>query len=612
MDENKIKKLPPFTAALTHHAIKKQYPFDTPGHHGGEFYNLTEEGKIFTQFWGNSMFEGDVSDSDAGLGDPSSHEGLAGMAEKLAAETFHADKTWFVLHGTSVSNRICCDALLSPGDLVLFDRNNHKSMYQGALLQSDVTPVYLETVRFRGGIIGGLSSKGLQRKTLREKAGQINPAKMKKKHPYRLACLQLATYDGFIADARYFIDLLSPLCDYILFDAAWAGYESFIPLLESFSPLTQPLKKSHAGILVTQSVHKQLAGFSQTSQIHKKDHHIKHKKQYLPDDVLDNSFLMHISTSPYFPLFASLEMNACIHKKQGKELWEKALRFGIETRKEIMRHCRSVQPLLPGNIDGRPWDSYDTENIMTDRRFWNYRQMSKEMGARNISPHYLIDPCKILLTTHLGEKKIPAALLSMYLQNRHITPEKCGLHSILFLAQPGDTKEKADCLITALRQFETECMDKPVKEIFPCLSRTYDMTVGELCTSIEKLLDTYNAGNLEEKMFVLSDKTTGISGKTATDCFVKGERKLISLKQLKGRIALECAMVYPPGICGVAAGEKWTGTAVSYFTFIEEYINVFPDFAPECVGLHIKEKKGRKKLYAWVLPKKKGLLNRQR
>ena len=161
MDENEIKKLPPFTAALTHHAIKKQYPFDTPGHHGGEFYNLTEEGKIFTQFWGNSMFEGDVSDSDAELGDPSSHEGLAGMAEKLAAETFHADKTWFVLHGTSVSNRICCDALLSPGDLVLFDRNNHKSMYQGALLQSDVTPVYLETVRFRGGIIGGLSSKGL-------------------------------------------------------------------------------------------------------------------------------------------------------------------------------------------------------------------------------------------------------------------------------------------------------------------------------------------------------------------------------------------------------------------------------------------------------------------
>ena len=154
-------------------------------------------------------------------------------------------------------------------------------------------------------------------------------------------------------------------------------------------------------------------------------------------------------------------------------------------------------------------------------------------------------------------------------------------------------------------------MDKPVKEIFPCLSRTYDMTVGELCTSIEKLLGTYNAGNLEEKMFILSDKTTGISGKKATDCFVRGERKLVPLKQLKGRIALECAMVYPPGICGVAAGEKWTGTAVSYFTFIEEYMNAFPDFAPECVGLHIKEKKRRKKLYAWVLPKKKGLLNRQ-
>lgn len=604
MNENEIKKLPPFTAALIRHAEEKQYPFDTPGHHGGEFYNLTEEGKIFTQFWGMSMFKGDMSDSDAKLGDPSSHEGPAGMAEKLAAETFHADKTWFVLHGTSVSNRICCEALLSPGDLILFDRNNHKSMYQGAILRSDITPIYLESIRFQGGIIGGLSSKGLQRKILREKAGQMDPEKMKKKHPYRLACLQLATYDGFIADAKYFIDLLSPLCDYIIFDSAWAGYESFIPLLASYSPLTQTLNKSHAGILVTQSVHKQLAGFSQVSQIHKKDSHIRKKKQYLPDDVLDNAFLMHISTSPYFPLFSSLEMNAFIHKKQGKELWEKALRFGIETRKKIIRRCHFVYPLIPKKIDGLPWESYDTEKIMSDRRFWNYKQMSKEANALGVSPHYLIDPCKILLTTHRGKKKIPAPLLSMYLQERHITPEKCGLHSILFLAQPGDTEEKAAFLVSALEEFETTALNQPVKEVFPRLTRTYDMTVNELCTSIEKLMDTHNAGALEEKIFVLTKEMKGIRGKEATDHFIKGNRKLLPLKQLQGEIALECAMVYPPGICAVAAGEKWISAAIDYFTFIEDYINAFPDFAPECVGLHIKEKKGRKKIYAWVLPKK--------
>lgn len=603
--ENKNIDLPPFTKALIRHAKEKQYHFDTPGHHGGTFYNLTEEGRYFTRFFGDNMFLADISDSGSQPGDPSSHEGLAGEAEKSAADTFHADRTWFVLHGTSVSNRICCQALLSPGDLVLFDRNNHKSVYQGAVLSCDITPVYLETLRFSGGIIGGLSAKGLDEKTLREKAKQIDPKKGKLKHPYRLACLQLATYDGFMADAKYFIDLFSPLCDYILFDAAWAGYESFIPLLKDCSPLTLPLNESHAGILVTQSVHKQLAGFSQASQIHKKDSHIKNKKRYLPDDVLDNAFLMNISTSPYFPLFASLEMNAFIHKKQGEELWTKAALFGIDFRKDILRHCRSVLPLLPEKADDLPWQNHESGKILSDKRFWDYKRVAEDMKASHISPHYLIDPCKLLLTTNRGEKKIPAPVLSLYLQERHITPEKCGLHSILFLIQPGDKKEKADCLISALEEFENSAWDKKVQDVFPHLSRRYDMTIAELCRSIEILLHDHRIDEKEEKLVASSEEAKGISGKKALEIFVKGDRKSVPLLKLKGKIALECAMIYPPGICAVVAGEKWTETAVSYFRFIEEYINAFPDFAPECVGIHTKERGGRKYLYAWVADKKK-------
>ena len=104
-----------------------------------------------------------------------------------------------------------------------------------------------------------------------------------------------------MADAKYILMKLRNLCDYILFDAAWAGYEQFLSLTESLSPLTLVLTDKDPGLLVTQSVHKQLAGFSQTSQILKKDSHLRGKNRYLPDDVLDNAFLMNISTSPYFP-----------------------------------------------------------------------------------------------------------------------------------------------------------------------------------------------------------------------------------------------------------------------------------------------------------------------
>lgn len=63
MDKKIKSRLPPFTEALINHTKEKQFPFDTPGHHGGDFYNLTEEGKAFTRFYGNAMFAADMSDS---------------------------------------------------------------------------------------------------------------------------------------------------------------------------------------------------------------------------------------------------------------------------------------------------------------------------------------------------------------------------------------------------------------------------------------------------------------------------------------------------------------------------------------------------------------------
>lgn len=97
MDKEMKSKLPPFTEALMNHTKEKQFPFDTPGHHGGAFYNLTEEGKAFTRFYGNAMFAADVSDSGNDPGDPSSHEGAAGAAEnwqpKPSAPTGHGSSS---------------------------------------------------------------------------------------------------------------------------------------------------------------------------------------------------------------------------------------------------------------------------------------------------------------------------------------------------------------------------------------------------------------------------------------------------------------------------------------------------------------------------------------
>jgi ornithine decarboxylase len=86
--------------------------------------------------------------------------------------------------------------------------------------------------------------------------------------PFRLAVIQLGTYDGTVYNARQVVDKIGHLCDYILFDSAWVGYEQFIPMMADCSPLLLELNET-IRVFLSQSVHKQQAGFSQTSQIHK-------------------------------------------------------------------------------------------------------------------------------------------------------------------------------------------------------------------------------------------------------------------------------------------------------------------------------------------------------
>ncbi|MEI9210986.1 ornithine decarboxylase, partial [Pseudomonas aeruginosa] len=92
-------------------------------------------GNQFVEYFGEALFRADLCNADVAMGDLLIHEGAPCIAQQHAAKVFNADKTYFVLNGTSSSNKVVLNALLTPGDLVLFDRNNHKSNHHGALLQ---------------------------------------------------------------------------------------------------------------------------------------------------------------------------------------------------------------------------------------------------------------------------------------------------------------------------------------------------------------------------------------------------------------------------------------------------------------------------------------------
>ena len=588
--------LPPFTKALLDFAKEARDDFCTPGHHSGALFEEIPEGRAFVRALGEGAFTADISDSSSVIGDPSSHEGVSGEAEALAASVYGSDRCFFVLGGTSASNRIAISALVSEGDLILFDRNNHKSASQAALAAAGGLPVYLASERNESGIIGGLTEETLDPTRLREKAAKLSPDAGKKQRPYRLACLQLSTYDGLFLNAKEILRRIGPLCDYILFDGAWAGYENFLPLLQDSAVLTFPLTKDDPGILVTQSVHKQLAGFSMTSQLHKKDSHLRGMARYLEDDVLQAAYLMHISTSPYYPLLAGLEMNAYLHQKKGRELWQKAAITATELKRSILKRCRLLRPFTAPMVRAASWETHPTEEILSDPAFFAISPKDTWHGFSHIAENlYLTDPCKVLLTTG----PLPAPLLSHWLESHHVTAEKSDFHTLLFLVEPSDREEKWEHLLSLFEDCEGAYEDNaPMSAFAPDVTCLPGEGLKDYSLRYMDFLEKEQASRLSQTLFAEDHlPKAALTGRSAHQAFLRGERERVPLCEAKGRVSLEMILPYPPGITVLEPGEVWTDEVLSYFLFLQKYSSTFPDFSPEILGVHGNGNDA----YVWVL-----------
>ncbi len=625
--------LPPFFKALSNYVERGNLQFDCPGHQGGQYFRKHPAGRFFYDFYGENIFRSDMCNADVALGDLLIHEGPAVDAEQHAARVYNADKTYFVMNGTSSANTVAINALVAPGDLVLFDRNNHKSVYNAALVQAGGNPVYLETARNPFGFIGGIDAHCFEESYLRSEIEKVAPEKASAKRPFRLAVIQLGTYDGTIYNARQVVDKIGHLCDYILFDSAWVGYEQFITMMRDCSPLLLDLNENDPGILVTQSIHKQQAGFSQTSQIHKKDSHIKGQKRYVDHKRFNNSFMLYASTSPFYPLYAALDVNARMQEGEaGRRLWDECIKLGIEARKEVLKNCTMLKPFIPLTVNGRRWEDYDTEEIASSIEFFKFIPGEKWHSFEGYEENqYFVDPNKFMLTTpginiETGEYEnfgIPSTILANYLREHGIIPEKNDLNSILFLLTPAETSTKMENLIAMLAQFEQLVKeDAPLSKVLPNLyknniERYRGYTIKSLCQEMHDFYKNNNAKNFQKKLFRAeflpkratvsdhadwsaldevaavveaskSDKSSKriFTPQEAKWALVRNEAKLVALEDILGEIALEGALPYPPGVFCVAPGERWSEAAQRYFLILQDGINQFPGFAPEIQGVY--------------------------
>lgn len=597
------KMVPGFLTDLINFAQAKPISFTTPGHHNGQYYDKHPAGVVFNKFFGKNLMFADTSDTVPQLGDTMTHAGTPLDAEKLAAKTYHADKVYFCTNGTTSANSICASALLSEGDLVLFDRNNHKSLYNSALVMSGAKPVYIPTDRNALGLIGEMDPDFFTEDKIRAEVAKVDPKKAKAKRPFRLAIVQAETYDGVFYDAKWIVDRIGKLCDYILFDCAWGGFEEFVPIMRHLSPLLLSLGPDDPGILVTQSLHKQQAGMAQASQILKKDSHIKGQKRYVDHKHFNHAYLKFVTSSYAYPLYASLTVNSYVTASEGnKKWWAETLRMGIEWRKKLLKQSKLFKPLVPDNFAEIP-----TANLMDDAKYWNMNKNDDWHGFRKMgNGEAMIDPLKITVRTPGIDVKnakyektgIPGAVVAEFLMENHIIRAKNDLNSLLFLLTPGDSQEELDTLLNAFLKFEQYYYeDALVKDVLPVLYQAYPeryhgYTLKQLCQEMHEYYKENKTFVLQQKLFVKPNmQNYQMTPAEADQLFKKDQTELVDLEDVVGRTAAEGALPYPPGVFIVAPGEKWGEIDQKYFEVLAHAIEKFPGFVPEIQGVYLEPQK---------------------
>jgi ornithine decarboxylase len=640
----------PFFGALVDYAEQGNQLWTCPGHNGGIFYSRSPIGRIFMEHLGEAVFRDDLDNSIIELGDLLTHEGPALTAQKEAAAVFGAEKTYFVLNGTSASNKIALSALIAEGDLVLFDRNNHKAAHHGALLITGGIPVYLPTDRNAHGLIGPIDSSALDETKIRE-AIRDNPLVKDKEawqreRPFRAAVIEQCTYDGTIYSAQEILARIGKLCDYILFDEAWAGFMKFHPIYAGrFAMGLRNLADDAPGIIATQSTHKQLASFSQASQIHVRDSHIRGQRRRVEHRRFNESFLQHASTSPFYPLFASLDVGAQMMKgRSGEVLWDDTIRLGIELRKKLRAvrnefERREPDPArrwffdpfvpdvvrLPDTADGGvhevPWESVATDALASHAHFWELAPGAAWHGFKSVVPGFAItDPNKLTLLTpgfdrRTGEYEdhgIPAPVVAQYLRENRVVPEKFDLNSLLFLLTPGVEASKAGTLVSSLVAFKRLHDENALLEnVFPRFvtanpKRYRGLRLRDFCGEMHAFFRSADVSALQKAQFTAAHlPEPAMAPNEASRELVRNNVDYLPIDEIGGRIAATLFVVYPPGIATIVPGERLNERArpmIEYLKVFERSSNVFPGFDTEVQGLYReRDAAGTVRFYTYVV-----------
>ena len=584
---------PPFFKALMEYAQDGSYSWHCPGHSGGVAFLKSPVGRMFHQFFGENMLRADVCNAVDELGQLLDHTGPVAASEKNAARIFNADHCFFVTNGTSTSNKMVWHHTVAPGDVVVVDRNCHKSILH-SIVMTGAVPVFLPPTRNHYGIIGPIPQHEFSETAIRRRIAanpllkDVDAATVKP----RILTLTQSTYDGVLYNTEAIKSELDGFVDTLHFDEAWLPHAAFHDFYGQFHAMGKSRPRPHdLMVFATQSTHKLLAGISQASQVLVQDP----RGRKLDRHLFNEAYLMHTSTSPQYAIIASCDVAAAMMEAPGgPALVEESLNESLDFR----RAMRKVDAEFGADWWFQVWgpDEIAADGIGESDQ-WVLKAGEAWHGFGDLAQGFnLLDPIKCTLITPgldvnglFARTGIPASIVTKFLAEHGVVVEKTGLYSFFIMFTIGITKGRWNTLLTALQQFKDDYdRNAPMWRILPefCAAhpRYERMGLKDLCQAIHEMYAQGDIARLTTEMY-LSDHTPAMKPSDAFAHIAHRKTERVGIDSLEGRITTSLLTPYPPGIPLLIPGECFNRKIVDYLQFTRAFNAAFPGFDTDVHGL---------------------------
>ncbi|MFV0626561.1 MAG: Orn/Lys/Arg decarboxylase N-terminal domain-containing protein [Alphaproteobacteria bacterium] len=611
--------LPPYFKTLKDFTEDGDYYWDCPGHMGGMAYLKHPVGVQFFNFFGENMLRADIGVATAEMGDYLVHAGPPKKSEEIAAKLFGSDWTFYGVSGSSGSNRIVTQGAVGANEIAVVDRNCHKSLNHGLTL-SQARPVYLKPTRNGYGLIGPIPQKRMTKESIDKLVKNSSLAKGAVSPKPTYAVVTNCTYDGFCYNTTKVVENLKDSVPRIHFDEAWYAYAKFHPLYkERFAMGVSEKIKDMPTLFAVQSTHKMLPALSMASMIHVK----KSERAPLDFDDFNDSFMMHGTTSPYYPIIASIDVAVSMMQgESGYSLVQESIEEAIAFRKAVVAVKRKLKEekakdwffdvLQPTEVkEPKKSKTYSFEEAPMDLlshepSCWTLKENEKWHGFAKediAGTDCMLDPIKVSITCpgitpdgKYEETGIPGYIVTKFLDDRRTEIARTGDYTLLILFSCGVTKGKWGTLIESLLEFK-HLYDTNALAIdaIPSLAnespKYAKMTLKELCQSMHKMMRDLGLMEHLDKA-VSTDPVPVISPADAYQKVVRYKTEHIKLKDFAGRIAASMLVPYPPGIPVLMPGERIAKDdkgIIGYLNALQEFDKNFPGFEHEIQGVNVDE-----------------------